>query len=105
LYAFAHEVQSAVEPAPDVYAEICKCVGRLAVTLKPEYADALQAVDVEGVPVKEFAGQRGISPTNAGVRLFRARQALRQRVSRSCGTCADHGCLDCTCGRPVDARV
>jgi RNA polymerase sigma-70 factor (ECF subfamily) len=65
--------------------------------LKPEYADALQAIDVQGLPVKDYAGQRGLSASNAGVRVFRARQALKKRVAESCGTCADHGCLDCTC--------
>ena len=57
----------------------------------------LQRVDVEGVPVKDYANQLGISASNAGVRIFRAREALRERVARSCGSCAEHGCLDCTC--------
>jgi len=100
LEAFALEVGTTESPAPDLRAEICACVGRLAGTLKPEYAEALQAVDVEGVPVKDFAGAVGISASNAGVRLFRARQALRHQVVRSCGTCADHGCFDCSCGKP-----
>ena len=25
------------------------------------------------------------------------REALRKQVARSCGTCAEHSCLDCTC--------
>jgi RNA polymerase sigma factor (sigma-70 family) len=99
LEAFARELESADVPAPDLQAEICACVGRLAETLKPEYADALRAVDVDGLPVKDYAGARGITPSNAGVRLFRARQALRTQVARSCGTCAEHGCIDCTCGK------
>jgi RNA polymerase sigma-70 factor (ECF subfamily) len=33
----------------------------------------------------------------AGVRVFRAREALKKRVMESCGTCAEHGCLNCTC--------
>jgi DNA-directed RNA polymerase specialized sigma24 family protein len=65
--------------------------------LKPEYADALQAIDISGMAVKDFAAQRGLSASNAGVRVFRARQALKQRVAESCGTCADHGCMDCNC--------
>ena len=77
---------------------VCRCVTALAGTLKPAYADALQRIDVEGVPVKDYAQQVGISSSNAGVRVFRARAALRAQVARSCGTCADHGCLDCTCG-------
>ena len=78
-------------------AEICACVSRLAGTLKPEYAEALQAVEVGGTPVKTFAEQKGLSPNNAGVRLFRAREALKKRVVESCGTCAEHGCVNCTC--------
>jgi RNA polymerase sigma-70 factor (ECF subfamily) len=77
---------------------VCKCVGKLAGTLKPEYADALRRIDVEGTPVKAYADQAGISANNAGVRVFRAREALRKQVARSCGTCAEHGCVDCTCG-------
>lgn len=77
---------------------VCACVARIATLLKPEYADALQRVEVEGVSVVDFARQTGISESNAGVRVFRARQALRREVSRSCGACAEHGCLDCTCG-------
>jgi RNA polymerase sigma-70 factor (ECF subfamily) len=69
-------------------------------TLKPEYAEALQRIDVEGMPVKAFAEDQGISASNAGVRVFRAREALRRQVVRSCGTCAEHGCVDCTCGKP-----
>ena len=77
--------------------EICACISRLAGTLKPEYAEALQAIDVQGTPVKAFAEQRGLSTSNAGVRVFRAREALKKRVVESCGTCAEHGCVNCTC--------
>ena len=98
LDAFARELEPAHTPAPEVEAEICACVGRLAGTLKADYAEILHAVDVEGLAVKDYAGVRGLSPSNAGVRLFRARQALRAQVVRSCGTCAEHGCIDCTCG-------
>jgi len=75
----------------------CACVLRLAGTLKPEYADALRRIEVEEMAVKDYADANGISPSNAGVRIFRAREALRKQVARSCGTCAEHGCLDCTC--------
>jgi RNA polymerase sigma-70 factor (ECF subfamily) len=78
-------------------AQICACVSRLAGTLKPEYAEALQAIDIQGTPVKAFAEQRRLSPSNAGVRVFRAREALKKRVTESCGTCAEHGCRNCTC--------
>jgi RNA polymerase sigma-70 factor (ECF subfamily) len=76
---------------------VCKCVAQIADTLKPEYATALKRVDVDGVSVKDYADEAGITSNNAGVRIFRAREALRTQVVRSCGTCATHGCVDCTC--------
>ncbi|HET7698969.1 MAG TPA: sigma-70 family RNA polymerase sigma factor [Vicinamibacterales bacterium] len=97
MEAFARELETRHEPAPDMAAEICACVTRLAATLKPEYADVLRSVDVEGLPVKTFAETRRLTASNAGVRVFRAREALRKRVTQSCGTCAEHGCVDCTC--------
>ncbi len=100
LSAFARELADPHVSAPDLRTEICACVGRLAQTLKPEYADALKAVDIDETPVKAFAAATGLTPSNAGVRLFRARAALRRQVAASCGTCAEHGCVDCSCGRP-----
>jgi RNA polymerase sigma factor (sigma-70 family) len=97
LGAFASELDAHAEPEPDVHGAICRCVTELAQTLKPEYAAILRRVEVDGIAVKDYAAETGISSGNAAVRIFRAREALRQRVSRSCGTCAEHGCLDCTC--------
>jgi RNA polymerase sigma-70 factor (ECF subfamily) len=95
--AFARELEVQATSTPDMESEICACVSRLATTLKPEYAEALQAVEVRGTPVKTFAEEKGLSANNAGVRVFRAREALKKRVMESCGTCAEHGCVDCTC--------
>lgn len=96
LERFAAEVDVAV-PAPEVRGEICRCVAWLAASLKPEYAEALKRVEVDGISVRAYAVERGISDSSAGVRVFRARAALRKQVLASCRTCADHGCVDCTC--------
>lgn len=92
--------QLAAEPGddPELARVVCQCVATLATTLKPEYAEAIRRIDVDGVAVKDYADEAGISASNAGVRVFRAREALRKQVARACGTCATHGCLDCTCG-------
>jgi RNA polymerase sigma-70 factor (ECF subfamily) len=95
--AFARELQTRDSPSAEMHDEICECVKRLAGTLKPEYGEALQAIEIDGVPVKEFAEKKGLSASNAGVRVFRAREALKKRVTESCGTCAEHGCVNCTC--------
>jgi RNA polymerase sigma-70 factor (ECF subfamily) len=99
IEAFARELETHAAPQPELEAEICGCVTRLAGSLKEEYAEALRVVDVQGTTVKAFAEQRGLSANNAGVRVFRAREALKKRVAETCGTCAEHGCRDCTCLR------
>jgi RNA polymerase sigma-70 factor (ECF subfamily) len=76
---------------------VCGCVTDLLRTLKPEYAEALRRIDLDGVSVKDFARQSSVTANNASVRLFRAREALRKQVERCCGTCATHGCVDCDC--------
>ena len=97
LESFAAEMETSEMPTEELKGAICQCVQRLAQTLKPEYAEVLQRVDVDGLPVKDFAEERGITSSNAAVRAFRAREALRQQVIRSCGTCAEHGCVECCC--------
>lgn len=100
LEEFSSELSQAEEPAGEVAEEVCKCVARLAGTLKPEYAEAIQRIEVDGIPVKSFAEEAGISSNNAGVRILRAREALRKKVVASCGACATHGCVNCTCNAP-----
>ncbi len=100
LTAVAAEFEEAQAPDAELQDAVCKCVGRLADTLKPEYAEALRRVEVDGLSVTSFAQEAGITANNASVRLFRARQALKKQLEVSCGTCASHGCLDCTCGQP-----
>lgn len=97
LEAFATELAAQEEPDAGLARVACECVVRLAAGLKAEYADALREIDVRGVLVKDYAAGAGLSSSNAGVRIFRARAALRRLVARSCGTCAEHGCLDCSC--------
>jgi RNA polymerase sigma factor (sigma-70 family) len=94
--AFAAELERELQQ-PETIQQVCQCVKRLAETLKPEYAEAVRRIEVEGMSVKDFAASIGISSGNAAVRVFRAREALREQVVRSCGTCAEHGCLDCSC--------
>jgi RNA polymerase sigma-70 factor (ECF subfamily) len=84
-------------PDPELEAAVCACVLGLVDTLKPEYGAAIRRVDLEGASVRGYAEEAGITPGNAGVRLHRAREALRRQLARSCGTCLTHGCLDCTC--------
>jgi RNA polymerase sigma factor (sigma-70 family) len=77
---------------------VCECVGELIPLLKPEYAVALRRAELEGASLQTLADELGITPNNAGVRLHRARAALKKKLEETCGTCTEHGCLRCSCG-------
>lgn len=98
------ESADAASEDPELHATVCACFADLLPTLKPEYAEVLRRVDLDGKPVGEVAAALGITANNASVRLHRARQALRKSLEASCGTCATHGCLDCECGGPKAAH-
>ncbi len=104
LAQMAVELEEAQPPDAELQDTVCKCIGRLAGTLKPEYAAALRRVEVDGLSVQAFAAEAGITANNGSVRLFRARAALEKQLRASCGTCASHGCMDCTCGESPGAR-
>lgn len=97
LDRFAAETEIAESPDNGLEAVVCACVLSLVETIKPEYGAAIRRVDLDGTSVRSYAEEAGITPSNAGVRLHRAREALRRQLARSCGTCLTHGCLDCKC--------
>jgi len=100
LAAFASELEAtgADVMSTDLDNMVCQCIGQLAKTLPADQAEALARIELDGLAVKEYAEEAGITASNAGVRVFRARVALRKRVVEACGICAQHGCADCSCG-------
>lgn len=98
LERFAAESAASNESVdPELEAVVCACLLGMVDTLKEEYAAVLRRVDLEGMSVRGYAEEAGITPSNAGVRLHRAREALRRQLARSCSTCVTHGCFDCQC--------
>lgn len=96
----AHGVEAADRGEdPELKSTVCACMHDLLPALKPEYADIVRRVDLEERPVSAVAAESGITANNASVRLHRARHALKSQLQRSCGACAAHGCLDCSCKR------
>jgi RNA polymerase sigma factor (sigma-70 family) len=105
--ALEHEAREA-EPAaedPELHGAVCGCMHTLLPTLRPAYAELLKRVDLDGAPVSAVANELGITANNAMVRLHRARKAMKESLESSCGTCATHGCLDCSCGGPAGGRA
>lgn len=99
VVAFSAEQERSIDPQERTQ-RVCRCVSRALTSLKPEYEVALRQVEIEGAAVKDFASQQGILANNGAVRIFRAREALKKKVEAICGSCADGGCLDCTCDEP-----
>jgi RNA polymerase sigma factor (sigma-70 family) len=89
-------------PAPDAEEEqyLCECFRALLPTLKPDYAELIESLDLRGEEPAKTAERLGLSSNTLKVRRHRARQALRKRLEETCRTCARHGCLDCHCQRP-----
>ena len=85
-------------PGPVDEAVLCACFRELLPTLKPEYAELIERIELEGADAEDLARRLGISRNNLKVRRHRAREALRKRLEETCRVCARHGCLDCTCG-------
>jgi RNA polymerase sigma-70 factor (ECF subfamily) len=84
-------------PEAELRQDICQCISALVETLKPEYQRALRIIDLDDGSLNDLAQQSGITSANAAVRVHRAREALRKQVRTVCGSCAEHGCLDCHC--------
>ena len=84
----------------DIEYVVCQCVNDLMPTLKDDYSSLLRRIDLEGASIFEVATETGMTANNTRVKLHRARTALRKQLELSCGSCAEHGCLDCNCQRP-----
>jgi RNA polymerase sigma-70 factor (ECF subfamily) len=75
----------------------CRCVETLIPTLKPDYAELIQRLDLGNESPEHVGVVLGMTANNLRVRHHRARQQLRERLEQTCRLCAKHGCLDCTC--------
>lgn len=98
LHHLAEESPLSTQDVEELERTVCACVLGLTTTLKPDYANVLRRVDLEGWSLTRFAEETGITHNNAKVRLHRARQALGRRLEQSCGpSCCRRGCADCPC--------
>lgn len=76
-------------PAPEEddearHRELAACMRPFVLELPPKYRDALLAVDLEGLSMREAAARAGISVTAMKSRASRARALLKARVLACC---------------------
>jgi RNA polymerase sigma-70 factor (ECF subfamily) len=81
----------------EIEAAVCNCLYRLLPTLKSEYSEVIWRADLLEEPRENIAHSLDTTVNNINVRLYRARDALRQRLLQMCRTCVVHGFLDCEC--------
>jgi RNA polymerase sigma-70 factor (ECF subfamily) len=97
LDRWGRELESATAPEPQLEETACQCIAGALDVIAPSYAEFLREVDLKEGDLAVYARGHGITIGNAAVRAHRARAALRKQLIRCCGTCAEHGCLDCRC--------
>jgi RNA polymerase sigma factor (sigma-70 family) len=94
-YALAQDTAMRAED----HSTVCECFKELIPSLKPEYAEVIEALDLREEDSALVAERLGVSRANLKVRAHRARQQLKTRLEETCQMCAKHGCLDCSCIR------
>lgn len=96
-YAKEPRDSSAAADASETFAHVCACVQELVPELRPADADLIRKIDIEESSRKTVAASLGVAVGTLGVRLHRARIALRDRLLGHCGYCCEDDFEDCSC--------
>lgn len=94
--------EAAVDPEPA--ATPCTCVHDVLPTLKLDYAEIIRRADLDEAPRERIAADLGVTANNVGVRLHRARRALRTKLEERCAGCCDGGFQSCDCAGTGESR-
>lgn len=99
--ASAFEVETRFDQivgGPDtLFVALCECLVALLPLLRPDQADLIRRIDLQGAARAPVAAELGITRGALGVRLHRARVALRNLLLAACISCPEHGFDDCAC--------
>lgn len=93
------DLDAAADPS-EAPRDACACLHGVIERLPPIHAEVLRAAELGDRAPAAVAADLGIAPGTLAVRRHRAREALAEALTRTCRTCATHGCLDCTCRKP-----
>ena len=94
--------EAAVDPEPA--ATPCTCVHDVLPTLKLDYAEIIRRADLDEAPRERIAADLGVTANNVGVRLHRARRALKTKLEERCSGCCDGGFQSCDCAGTGESR-
>lgn len=93
----AEAPEPVVQPGTDPVENPCRCVRNLVPTLRPDYAEIVRRADLEEEPRERIAADLGLTTNNIGVRLHRARRALKEMIEERCEACCGGGFRSCDC--------
>lgn len=95
--AAAREPEEWAEDAAEQMSHICTCMTGLIPELRPAEAELIRRIDFGEEDRAAVAVDLGLSRNALGVRLHRARAALRDALMSHCGPCCQTGADDCHC--------
>lgn len=100
--AFGREVlATGAQSGAAAQAAPCRCVRAALGDLKPDQAELIRRLDLAEEPRETVAAALGITANTLGVRLHRARKALKRRIQALCPTCAKGQFRLCDCSVPA----
>lgn len=95
--AAAREPEEWIADAPTQMARLCTCHGGLISELRPADAELIRRIDFGEEDRESVASDLGLNRNALGVRLHRARTALREALTKHCGPCCREDRDDCYC--------
>ncbi|MDP3958506.1 MAG: RNA polymerase sigma factor [Pseudorhodobacter sp.] len=95
--AVARESEVWAEDATAQMSRLCTCPGGLISGLRPADGELLRRIDFGDEDRATVAADLGLNRNALGVRLHRARTALRAALATHCGACCATGRDDCYC--------
>jgi RNA polymerase sigma-70 factor (ECF subfamily) len=95
--AYGSEPEALADDAPAQMAQFCRCLDGLIPALRDADAELIRRIDFGEEDRAAVAVDMDLTRNALGVRLHRARAALRDALTGHCGKCCKTGWDDCYC--------
>ncbi|PHR22911.1 MAG: RNA polymerase subunit sigma-70 [Hoeflea sp.] len=95
--AYAIETKVTQQEDIDVAEPACTCIAAAMKMLQPSQAELLARIDLRDEPRTAVATELGLNSNSLGVRVHRARTALRKKIAEVCKVCGEGGFMICDC--------
>lgn len=103
--AYAIEAKVTKPEAHNPEGPACSCVAVAMKKLAPAQAELLTRVDLQDEPRKTVAAGLGLTLNSLGVRVHRARTALKKEIAELCPVCGEGGFMQCDCDHSREPQL